>query len=53
MNEMESRLKKSRVNVLELSHDTFLVKDARSNKNQCHGLNGREKRLFLQVDFKE
>ena len=51
---MESRLKNLRGNELELDlHDTFLMKDARSNEKQRHVLNGREKRLFLQVDSKE
>ena len=49
---MESRLKKLRVKVLEFLQDTFLMKVAWSKEKQWHGLNGREKRLFLEVDCK-
>ena len=47
--EMESRLKKARANVSELLHDAFLAKSARSKEKQWHGLNGREKLLFLEA----
>ena len=45
---MELRLKKARTNVSELLHDAFLAKAARSKEKQWHGLNGREKLLFLE-----
>ena len=46
---MESRLKKARVNVSELLHDAFLADAAQSKAKQWHGLNGREKLLFLEA----
>ena len=49
--EMESRLKKARANVSELVHDAFLVKSARSQEKRWHGLNGREKLLFLSKQW--
>ena len=51
--EVESRLKKACANVSELLHDAFLVKAACSNENQWHGLNGREKLLFLEAVSKQ
>ena len=50
---MESRLEKARVNVYELLHDAFLAKAARSEEKQWHGLNGREKLLFLAAVSKQ
>ena len=44
---MESKSKRARVNVSELLHDAFLAKAVRSKEKQRHGLNGREKLLFL------
>ena len=49
----ESRLKKGRVNVSELLHDAFPANAARSIEKQWHGLNGREKLLFLQAVTKQ
>ena len=51
--EMDSRLKKARANVSELLHDAFLVKAGRSKEKQWHGLNGREKLLFLEAVSKQ
>ena len=51
--DMESRLKKARVNVSELLHDAFLVKAARSKEKQLHGLNGCEKLLFFEAVSKQ
>ena len=48
--EMES---KARANVSELLHDAFLAKSVRSKEKQWHGLNGREKLLFLEADSKQ
>ena len=47
--DMESRLKKARVSVSELLHDALLAKAARTREKQWHGLNGREKLLFLDA----
>ena len=51
--EVESRLKRARVNVSELLHDAFIAKAARSQEKQWHGLNGREKLLFLKAVSKQ
>ena len=51
--EIESRLKKARANVSELLHDAFLVNSARSKEKQWHGLNGREKLMFLEAVSKQ
>ena len=51
--EMESRLKKARANASALLHDAFFVKSAPSKEKQCHGLNGREKLLFLEAVSKQ
>ena len=61
--DMESRLKKARANVSELlhdaanlsefPHDASLVKSARSKEKQGHGLNGRDKLLFLEAVSKQ
>ena len=50
---VESKFKKARVTVTELLHDAFLVKAARSKEKQWHGLNGREKLLFLEAVSKQ
>ena len=50
---MESRLKKARANVSELLHDAFLAKSARSKEKPWHGLDGREKLLFLEAVSKQ
>ena len=47
---VESKSKKrARVNVSELLHDAFLAQAARSEEKQWHGLNGRERLLFLEA----
>ena len=50
---VESKSKKARVNVSELLHDASLAKAARSKEKQWHGLNGREKPLFLEAVSKQ
>ena len=50
---MQPRLKKARANVSELLHDVFLVNAARFKEMQWHGLNGREKLLFLEAVSKQ
>ena len=49
----ESKSKRARVNVSELLHDAFLAKAARSEEKQWHGLNGRDKLLFLDAVSKQ
>ena len=49
----ESSSKKASANVSELFHDAFLVKAARSNEKQCHGLDGHEKLLFFEAVSKQ
>ena len=51
--DVESICNKARANVSELLHDAFLVKSARSKEKQWHGLNGREKLLFLEAVSKQ
>ena len=46
---VESKSKAARVNVSELLHDAFLAKATRFKEKQWHGLNGREKLLFLEA----
>ena len=53
MKEKGSGMKKASVNVSKLLHGACLVKGARSIKKQWHGVNGREKMLFLEAVSKQ
>ena len=50
---MEAKSKRARVDVSESLHDAFLAKAARSQEKQWHGVNGRERLLFLEAVSKQ